>query len=138
MINLINIYGDPLTVAQINQMRREIDGDFEDSIGFKVFMFTPIPGIDILAGLAAFAVEYGMKAEPRELLENVTRSMDDTDWSVTDATHQYTTKVIKLNRKLINVEAIALKKHIEIELGAKYAIGQVGKALGSFLNINNP
>ena len=111
MINLINIYGDPLTVAQINQMRREIDGDFEDSIGFKVFMFTPIPGIDILAGLAAFAVEYGMKAEPRELLENVTRSMDDTDWSVTDATHQYTTKVIKLNRKLINVEAIALKTY---------------------------
>ena len=101
-------------------------------------MFTPIPGIDILAGLAAFAVEYGMKAEPRELLENVTRSMDDTDWSVTDATHQYTTKVIKLNRKLINVEAIALKNILKLSWVLKYAIGQVGKALGSFLNINNP
>ena len=59
LVNVINIYGEPLTFEQIKQMRREIDGDFEYSIGFKVFMFTPIPGIDVLAGLATYAVEYG-------------------------------------------------------------------------------
>ena len=131
MAALINIYGEPISKKDILQMRRELDGDIEDSIGFKVFMFTPIPGIDMVAGLATYAVEYGMKAEPRELISDAPNSSHTFDWSVTNATSDYFNKVMTSGRSLINLEVVLLKKHIEIECGTRYALAEVGKIIKS-------
>jgi hypothetical protein len=136
---LINIYGEPVTKVQIKEMRAEIDGKLEDSLGYKVFWFTPIPGLDLLAGLATYAIEYGMKSEPRELLQNA-KSSTLVDWSVTNASNDYVKKVRDSGRDLINLEVILLRKHIEMENAAKYVINEAGKAfsekVGSIFKLN--
>lgn len=128
MKRLINIYGEPVTIEQIEAMREVIRGDFEASLGFKVFMFTPVPGLDVLAGLATYAIECGMKSEPLELLGNSALSTT-IDWSVTNASKTYVEKVMVSGRKPINLEVLLLRKHIEVESAAKYALNEMGPAL---------
>lgn len=49
----INIYGEPPSAEKIRQLK----GSFDDSAAFTVFVMVPIPGVDILAGLATYAIE---------------------------------------------------------------------------------
>jgi hypothetical protein len=115
----INIYGTPLTADAIRALRGS--DSFEDSTAFKVLMYTPIPGIDLLASLATYAVEQTVRSKDFDYCSGSA----DMDWSASKITQSYVDKVRALGRDLVQVEVDALKRHLSIEQTAKAAASAV-------------
>lgn len=121
---MFSLFVPPPTSEQIAEMRRRVEGSFEDSVAFKVFLCTPVPGLDVVAGLIAHAVESGAKDGPRDLLRDDPAGFEQ-DWSVTTATRAYVEKVRASGRPLIRAEVQALRNHVDLEGGVRYAVGEV-------------
>lgn len=85
---MFSLFLPPPTCEQIAEMRRRVEGRFEDSVAIKVFLCTPVPGLDVVAGLIAHAVESGAKDGPRDLLRDDPAGFEQ-DWSATTATRAY-------------------------------------------------
>ena len=119
----INIYGEPPSIEAIRQMRGS--GNFEDSAAFKVLMFTPIPGVDILAALATYAYEQTVSGKDFKACDGAAKM----DWSASTITESYVGKVRAQGRELINLEVDALKRHLALELPARAAASAAASAV---------
>lgn len=124
---MFNIYIDPPTPVQISSMREIVNAGnkIEDSVAFKVFVYCPIPVVDVVAGLIASAVEHAVKDDPVAQFKPDHQGLK-TDWSATSATQRYTEKVMALGRQLVAGEVEALQYHLKLESGGRYALGVVG------------
>ncbi|ACD21679.1 hypothetical protein [Paraburkholderia phytofirmans] len=115
----INIYGTPPTADAIRQLRGS--NSFDESVAFKVFMYTPIPGVDLLAGLATYAVEQMVSGKDFQYCEGAAKM----DWSESMITQAYVEKVRTQGRELVHVEVDALQRHLSIERPARAAASAV-------------
>jgi hypothetical protein len=111
----INIYGNPPSIAEVRAMRGS--DSIEDSTAFKVFMYTPIPGVDVLAGLTTYAVEHLVFKKDFKACDGAARQ----DWSSSFITQTYVEKVRAMNRELMHVEVDALNRHLALEHAARAA-----------------
>lgn len=109
----INIYGTPPTPDEVRIMRK--GQPFEDTMAFKVMMFTPVPGVDMIAGLATAAIEEAIYG--KDLQDS--RGAIGKDWSESPITQVYVDKVRALDRELMAVEVDALVRHLSFERAAK-------------------
>jgi hypothetical protein len=119
----VNIYGEPPTAAGIREMRGS--DSFDDSVAFKVLMYTPIPVVDALAALATAAVEQMVKGNDFDYCYGGTKM----DWSASKITQSYVEKVRAQDRELIHLEVTALKRHLAVELPARAAASAVADAV---------
>ena len=111
----INIYGTPPSKEDIRELKES--NSFENSVAFKVLMFTPIPGIDLLAGLATHAVEEHYFGKDFGESYGAVKQ----DWSESTITHSYVEKVRKQSRELLKIEVQSLNKQLSVERQAKAA-----------------
>lgn len=111
----INIYGEPPSLAEVRALRGS--DSIEDSTAFKVFMYTPIPGIDVLAGLTTYAVEQLVFKKDFEAENGAAK----WDWSTSRITQSYVEKVRAQPRELMRVEVEALTNHLALENAAREA-----------------
>ncbi|ABO59744.1 hypothetical protein LA345_40615 (plasmid) [Burkholderia vietnamiensis] len=121
----INIYGEPPSAEKIRQLK----GSFDDSAAFTVFMMVPIPGVDILAGLATYAIEETVRGTDFWDADGAI----DSDWSMSIITQRYVEKVRAQHRQLVRVEVDALKRHLAIELPAREAASAAASAVADVL-----
>jgi len=108
---MINILLEPMTAQDIAAARREVaDGKrLEDSIAFKVFLFCPVPMLDVAAGLATHAVESALSGDPGADLRDVPGAANK-DWSISVHAEEYVRKVRGQGRELIRAEVATLEK----------------------------
>lgn len=125
---MINIYRDPMTSADIVAARKVIsDGQkLEDSVAFKVFLYCPVPGVDVIAGLATHAIQSAITNDPLDDLRDV-RGATDRDWSLSEAATTYVQKVREQGRELTTAEVQALDLHVQVISKAGYAVGVAGE-----------
>lgn len=109
----VNIYSAPPTADQLRKQRG--NGAFEDSAAFKVLMFTPIPGVDLLAAMATYAVEATVCGKDFEPVKGAVKM----DWSESTFTRTYVEKVGAQGRELVGVEVDALNRHLTFERSAR-------------------
>jgi hypothetical protein len=109
----INIYGTPPTPDEVRKMRK--GQPFEDTMAFKVMMFTPVPGVDMIAGLATAAIEEAIYGKDLQDSGGVIGK----DWSESPITQVYVDKVRAQDRELMAVEVDALVRHLSFERAAK-------------------
>ena len=120
----IAIFGEPPSVAEIAACRQSVNSGM--SIGMQVFWYTPIPGIDVLAGLATHAIDYAINGDRQEPLQDDVRATE-RDWSAAETTQIYVQKVRSQGRPLIKAEAEALSRHLDWVLRAKAIVTDTGK-----------
>lgn len=109
----INIYGTPPSADDIRELKKS--NSFENSVAFKVLMFTPIPGLDVLAAIATHVIEESYFGKDFGDSHGAAKK----DWSESPVTQSYVEKVRSQNRELLKIEVQALKKHLTFEQQAK-------------------
>lgn len=133
-MNIINIYATPMTTASIAAARVSAGAgqSLEDSVAFKVFLYCPIPLLDVVAGAAALAVQSIFTNDPQADLRDVPGAVD-RDWTGSDATAKYVAAVRAQERHLIALEVASLERHLTIVDGAPkaaaYLAGLAGEAI---------
>ncbi|MEY2161478.1 hypothetical protein [Rhodanobacter sp. FW106-PBR-LB-2-11] len=133
-MNIVNIYATPMTAASIAAARvaAGAGGSLEDSVAFKVFLYCPIPLLDMVAGAATLAVQSIFTNDPQADLRDVPGAVD-RDWRGSEATAKYVAAVREQGRHLIALEVASLERHLTLVDGAPkataYLAGLAGEAI---------
>jgi hypothetical protein len=108
------LVNDPPTTVQIETARDAMDARrrSRNDKAFAAVMAVPIPGLDILAGLATAMVSEALSNDDPSIL-GWDHEASLLDWSATDTTAAYAAKVKEMGRPLIRAETSALRSHIQ-------------------------
>jgi hypothetical protein len=129
--NLLNVHGTPPSAAEIEALRRKHarSGPLgEDSVSAKVMWYAPpILGLDLVASLAAAAVEASLPDPIGDMLRD-DHSATKADWGggIADA---YVRQVRGSGRALIAAETAMLSSHRSLEAHVETVVGSVKKAI---------
>jgi hypothetical protein len=128
------LLNDPPTTAQIEAARDAMDTRHRRRTdkAMMAVMAVPVPGLDILAGLATAAISEALSTDdPSILVWDHEATLQD--WSATDTTAAYVAKVKEMGRPLIRAETSALRSHIQSVESAKTTGMAVMNAAGDVL-----
>ncbi|WP_038214809.1 hypothetical protein [Xenophilus azovorans] len=127
-----NLFGDPPTVEQIGELRAAIRSNnrFEDSVGYKVLLACPIPVLDVVAGMTAYAVESAVKPDPLAPFEMVPGSAA-RPWPAETIAGQYAAKVRAQGRDLMECEVQALERASDVESTTRLVLNAASQSLQS-------
>lgn len=131
--NLLNVHGTPPSAAEISALRRthELSGPLgEQSVSGKIMRYAPpICGIDLVASLAAAAVEASLPDPIGDML-NDDHSATHADWGngVVDA---YVRQVRASGRALIAAETAMLSSHRSLEAHVQTLVNSIKKTIFS-------
>lgn len=129
--NLLNIHGTPPSAADILALRQkhERSGPLgEHSVSGKIMRYAPpILGIDLVASLAAAAVEASLPDPIGDMLAD-DRTATNAYWGdgIADA---YVQKVRSSRRALIAAETAMLSSHRNLEAHVQTVVHSVKKAI---------
>lgn len=74
------------------------EAPLEQSLGFKVFLAVPVPGLDVAAGLAVYAVESavrgGVSDASRAVSDSIASSLDEAGRSLLAAASEQAAEVL--------------------------------------------
>lgn len=119
---MIDLFGEPPTASQIEAWQKTAaehsEVKFDDSIGKKVALFTPIPGVDMLAGFATYAVESALRPDLTAPLRAVTGGTARV-WPEGSVAEAYVQKVRAQGRELIRAEVAALEHAANLDAMTK-------------------
>lgn len=108
----INVYEEPPAPEVIEAARKAAKkSDDREETALKVFMYCPIPVVDVVAAAATYGVLSATRDDPMAPLVDVPDAMG-LDWLASDATAAYVEKVRRQGRHLVQIEVAALKDHL--------------------------